>query len=485
MHSWLVAPLDLRGASQNWVSVGSPVLGIRHASSPVARVSGLSGCCTVGAVPAPVGELEHVSRPRAALPLTGRALGIEAAVAGAVAVAAVLLAAVGEGRVRWDVAVVLVVSMAVAVRAQFDVGSGYTPPTQLIFVPALLLEPPRAAPLIALAGWMLGRIPDVVRGELHVSRLLLKVPANCWFAIGPAIVFEAAGVRGPSWDDWPIRIAALAAQFLGDLLSGGIREWIEAGVPPALQLRALLYVWLFDAVLSPVGLLAAFASVDHKYAFVGVLPLAGLLAVFSTERRRRFEAELAGVRAREAMIAGASHELRTPLSVLSGLIETLERSPDADGARRAEVFAAMRRQTGQLRHLVGQFIDYAELKAGRSRAAQPRSVAVADALAAVAELWEGEILVSAPPGARALADPGALDAVLMTLVSNALKHGPPEAPVTLTAHTDRTLVVIEVADQGPGLAPHRIDEVFAGAAGGVEGPGFGLYLARERMRAMG
>src|SRR3954451_19253040 len=106
MHSWLVAPLDLRGASQNWVSVGSPVLGIRHASTPVTRVSGLSGCCTVGAVPAPVGELEHVSRPRAALPLSGRALGVEAVVGGAFVLSAGLLVAIGEGRVRWDVAVV-------------------------------------------------------------------------------------------------------------------------------------------------------------------------------------------------------------------------------------------------------------------------------------------------------------------------------------------------------------------------------------------
>src|SRR4051794_6468268 len=334
---------------------------------------------------------------------------------------------------------------------------------------------------------MLGRIPDVVRGELHVSRLLLKVPANCWFAIGPAIVFEAAGVRGPSWDDWPIRIAALAAQFLGDLLSGGIREWIEAGVPPALQLRALLYVWGFDAALSPVGLLAAFASVDHKYAFVGVLPLVGLLAVFSTERKRRFESELAGLRAREAMIAGASHELRTPLTVLTGLIDALERSADQDPGRRAAVLVSMRRQTGQLRHLVGQFIDYAELKAGRPRELAPRPVAVGPLLASVSELWESEVRVASDGAPQALADPAALEAVLMSLVSNALKHGPPEGPVTLSARGADGRVYVEVSDRGPGLAADRLEAVFADVPepGQPEGSGLGLYLARERLRALG
>src|SRR4051812_7406007 len=79
---WLL--VDLQGASQNWVSVPSPVLGIRHASSSKGRDSGLSGSRVVSTgSPAALGDLEHVSRPRAALALTGRALTVEAAVTAA------------------------------------------------------------------------------------------------------------------------------------------------------------------------------------------------------------------------------------------------------------------------------------------------------------------------------------------------------------------------------------------------------------------
>lgn len=441
----------------------------------------------MAAVPDHPTDLEHVSRPRAALPLKGRALAVEAAVAAAFAAAAALLAVFGHGQVHWGVAVALAAGIAFTVRAQFDIGSGYAPPTQLMFVPALLLEPPSAAPIIAVCGWALGRVPDLVRGELHFSRLALKVPSNCWFAIGPAFVLELAGVHGPSWHDWPLYLAALAAQFLGDLLSGGIREWLEVGVPPAIQLRSLAYVWLFDAALSPVGLIAAFASVDHPYAFVGALPVAGLLAIFSTERARRFSAELAAVRSREAMIAGASHELRTPLSVLSGLIDAVDRAPDLEPGRRADAFASMRRQTGRLRHLVGQFIDYAELKAGHALDLRPRDVDVGSVLADVAALWEADVRVSAGAGVRGVVDPASLHDVLMSLVSNALKHGPPDGPVTLAAHAAGAGVRVEVADRGPGLPGERWEAVFDEPLGGerAEGSGLGLYLARQVMRAQG
>jgi HD-GYP domain-containing protein (c-di-GMP phosphodiesterase class II) len=47
------------------------------------------------------------------------------------------------------------------------------------------------------------------------------------------------------------------------------------------------WVWLVDGLLSPLGVLAAIASVHQPYAFVLVLTLPGLLAVFAGERNAR------------------------------------------------------------------------------------------------------------------------------------------------------------------------------------------------------
>lgn len=413
----------------------------------------------------------------------GAAAGVFAAVAAALALGG------GDEPFRWDVGIALVVAFAVALRAQFDIGTGYVPPTQLVFVPALFLQPPRFVPLIALAGWLLGRLPDLVRGDLHPSRLLI-VPGNCWFAVGPALVLTLAGSNGPDWGDWPIYVIALAAQFAGDLVSTVVRDKLIYGVPSEIELRVLAYVWSIDVALSPIGLLAAFASQDHRFAFLGVLPLAGLLVIFSRERTRRFEAELASTRAREALIAGASHELQTPLAVLSGLADTLARTPRMSDDRRAASYEAMRRQTAHLRHLVGQFVDYARLKAGQELLVSPRPTDVGPVLGTVAELWAESGAQTHVESERisALVDPARLHGVVMALVANAVKHGPPEGPIRLTARRDGRRVVIEVGDRGPGLRDERLDSVFDEFDPTIdrsEGSGLGLFLARTALRAQG
>src|SRR3954464_2230707 len=206
-------------------------------------------------------------------------------------------------------AVVLVLSLAVTLRARFPIGTGYTAPVQLVFVPMLFLVPARSVPLLVLAGWLLGTLPELVRREMHATRLLL-VPVNCWFSVGPAVILAAAGDPAPDWGDWALYLAVLAAQFGGDYLFSTIDEWLRFGTRPSVQLRVIAWISGIDLLLFPVGLLAAFASQDAKYAFLAVLPAVGVMHLFSTERQRRFEAERATIRQREALGAGAPRARR-------------------------------------------------------------------------------------------------------------------------------------------------------------------------------
>jgi signal transduction histidine kinase len=315
------------------------------------------------------------------------------------------------------------------------------------------------------------------------------VPANCWFAIGPAVVLAAAGSPGPDWGDWPLYLLALVAQFACDVASGAVRDRLDPEVEQAPALRGYAFVWAIDAALSPIGLLAAFASEDGRFAFLAVLPLAALLVSFSHERTRRFEAERSALRAREALIAGASHELQTPLAVVSGIVERLTRGPELPAERRAQAYATLERQTGHLRYLVGRFVHYSRLKAGQPLPRRPRTVALDDALAGVAALWtpEATIELDAAPGLAVHADPGDVHAVLMALVANALKHGPPSGPVRVSARARDGRMTIEVADRGPGLPEDRLESVFAELDLGAldEGAGIGLFLARTAARQHG
>jgi putative nucleotidyltransferase with HDIG domain len=231
--------------------------------------------------------LTEESRSRVRTPLRGREVAAYAIVGIPFAIAAGLLVAFGvDGRV--DAADVVLFTLAAAAigRLEFEIGSGYLVPTQLVFVPMLFVLPAAIAPLVVAAALLLDRVPDVLRRRLHPQRLLL-VPGEAWFALGPAVVFVLAGMDEPTLADWPLYALALAAQFAGDLASSALRERVAHGVRPRLQLGVLRDVWLVDGLLSPIGLLAAYASIVQQRAYLLVMPLGALLAIFARERRER------------------------------------------------------------------------------------------------------------------------------------------------------------------------------------------------------
>jgi putative nucleotidyltransferase with HDIG domain len=182
----------------------------------------------------------------------------------------------------------LIVAFALVSRVEFDVGAGYTIPTQMLFVPVLFLVDPAWAPLVVAAGLVLGRARDIVRDHNPGRQGLVSVN-NAWFAVGPALVLAAFHVSGPVWAEWPIYVLALGSQFLGDTLAGGVREWLVLGVQPRLQLRMTGLVFLSDVLLTPIGFLAAVVAQDAPMAFLLVLPLAALLRVFARERSARID----------------------------------------------------------------------------------------------------------------------------------------------------------------------------------------------------
>jgi len=244
------------------------------------------------------------ARARRLAPLERRDLAVQACVAALFLAAAALLAAIGGGEpVHVPDLVLLVVAMAGLGRVEFEIGSGFTVPTQLMFVPMLFVLPPAVVPPAVASALLLDRIQAVVLGHWHPQRLVTAL-ADAWFAIGPAFVFELAGLGDPSLADWPWYLLALASQFGGDAASSVARLWHR--MSPREDLRALREVWLVDLLLSPIGLMAAFATVLQPYAYLLALPLAVLLTVFARERRDRIDnaIELSGAYRGTALLLG-------------------------------------------------------------------------------------------------------------------------------------------------------------------------------------
>jgi HD-GYP domain-containing protein (c-di-GMP phosphodiesterase class II) len=221
-------------------------------------------------------------------PLRGPELAAEAVTAGAFLAVAVAMALLLPAERGFDLtlALTLVAIYALMARVHFPIGYGFTIPTQLVLVPMLFLVPLGAVPLLVAAGMVLGGLPEYIRGDRHPSRALAAI-GDSWHAVGPVTVLAAAGVATPHLANWPVLLAALAAQVVTDNVVASLRDWAGLGVSLKLQPQLFGWVTLVDILLSPVGLLAAMAAVSEPYAVLLVLPLAALLLLFALERGAR------------------------------------------------------------------------------------------------------------------------------------------------------------------------------------------------------
>ncbi|HSK47513.1 MAG TPA: ATP-binding protein, partial [Coriobacteriia bacterium] len=92
---------------------------------------------------------------------------------------------------------------------------------------------------------------------------------------------------------------------------------------------------------------------------------------------------------------------------------------------------------------------------------------------------------------RVLADRDKVVQVLLSFTDNALKHSPRGSAVHLRATKREDAVLLEVADEGSGIASEQLTRVFerfyradAARAGGG-GAGLGLAIAKEIVEAHG
>jgi signal transduction histidine kinase/DNA-binding response OmpR family regulator len=186
---------------------------------------------------------------------------------------------------------VTVVAYLIAGRVQYPVGSSWTAPTQLVFVPMLFVLPTPYVPLIVAACSVADRLPAALRGPVAPTRLLARI-GDSFYALGPALVLVVFGAQDFSWDRWPVLLLAFAAQVAFDAGAGLGRTWFAERVPPTGQLP-MLWLYITDACLSCVGLVIAASAVERPGLVLLALPLVGLLGMLARERQQRLEYSLA------------------------------------------------------------------------------------------------------------------------------------------------------------------------------------------------
>jgi putative nucleotidyltransferase with HDIG domain len=204
-------------------------------------------------------------------------------------IAATALAALASPNRPFSLALaaLYVVCAAAAGHVRFEVGAGFTVPTQVVFVPMLFALPDQLVPLLVALALALGMVPTILSGRASASRIL-TVPANSWFAWGPAAVLLLGSDRQPA-GHWTVLLAALAAQFACDFLANAARERLRGGISVRELAAELREVYLIDLAFAPLGLIVALTTVKHTWGILLIAPLFGVLHWFSRDRRARLE----------------------------------------------------------------------------------------------------------------------------------------------------------------------------------------------------
>ena len=216
-------------------------------------------------------------------------------------------------------------------------------------------------------------------------------------------------------------------------------------------------------------------------------------------RLKQVEEELRETdRRKDEFLATLAHELRNPLAPIRSGLQLLRVTP-AGSESAQQAMGMMERQLHHLVRLLDDLMEVSRVTQGQVRL-QKEVVDLADAVDAALEGSRPLIAAAAHqlevelPGepVRVLADPVRLAQVLSNLVNNAAKYTPDGGRISVSARRSGGRAVVEVRDNGIGIAPEmlpRVFEKFAQLPGALArshgGLGIGLSLARTLVELHG
>jgi CheY-like chemotaxis protein len=185
-------------------------------------------------------------------------------------------------------------------------------------------------------------------------------------------------------------------------------------------------------------------------------------------------------------LAGALHEVSNALTVVLGWLDVARQRLPAGAARDAVEVA---RTHAHLGHRVARSAIGAEPPARGSSRRPARSVAKAAVLAVGPQAEAQGVTVTlekSSEGHGLVRDVGAVLQILTNLLLNAIAFTPRGRAVHVDIHDDGPFCILSVRDEGPGIDPARVANLFSGGSSTREGgAGLGLRHSAELARSHG
>ncbi len=202
-------------------------------------------------------------------------------------------------------------------------------------------------------------------------------------------------------------------------------------------------------------------------------------------------------RSRAEFLSLVSHELRAPLTSIKGSAATvMDASPAPDLAEIMQFFRIIEEQADHMRGLINDLLDAGRIEAG-TLSVTPEPAEVADLVEQARNTFlsgggRHALLIDVPPDLpRVLADHRRIVQVLNNLFSNASRQSSDAAPIRVSAVKDGVYVAISVSDDGRGIPPDQLPNLFRKYArvgdgeDGIRGSGLGLAICKGLVEAHG
>jgi two-component system osmolarity sensor histidine kinase EnvZ len=181
---------------------------------------------------------------------------------------------------------------------------------------------------------------------------------------------------------------------------------------------------------------------------------------------------------RALILAGVSHDLRTPLSRLRLGLEMSGADPQLKDGMTADI--------EEMDRIVNQFLDFARTDGGETPQ-HADLAAIAAEIAAHYHRHGRSVATDLANVPRLSLQTMAMRRVVLNLVDNALRYG--EKEVTITVHAKDSVVVLDVADRGPGIPASEVERLkrpftrLEAARSDKGGAGLGLAIVERVVRA--
>ncbi|KAA0077798.1 sensor histidine kinase KdpD [Tardiphaga sp. P9-11] len=201
-------------------------------------------------------------------------------------------------------------------------------------------------------------------------------------------------------------------------------------------------------------------------------------------------------RLRQALLTSISHDLKTPLASVLGAASTLrDLSPKLTEAEKADLLGTVIDESERLNRFIANLLDMTKLESGAvvpNTTLHDLAEIVGSALRRAGKiLSRHRVALDLAPNLPMLElDAVLFEQVLFNLLDNAAKYAPDDTTITIRAMRDADSVSLQVTDEGAGIPPTDLEQVFdkfyrANKGDHVRaGTGLGLAISRGFVEAM-